>query len=64
LSAEKAGWDVADYKSDKIDGNLDALVAYYRPQVDMYRDLWQKMTGNKVKEAGLYFIDVAKWVKV
>jgi len=61
---EKEGWVIADYKSDKIDGNLDALVAYYRPQVDMYRDLWQKMTGEKVKEAGLYFIDAAKWVSV
>jgi ATP-dependent helicase/nuclease subunit A len=61
---EKDGWVIVDYKSDKIDGKLEPLIEYYKPQVEMYRDLWQKMTGEKVKEAGLYFIDAAKWVKV
>ena len=55
---------IADYKSDKIDGNLEALIAYYRPQVEMYREFWEKISGEKVKEAGLYFIDARKWVIV
>ena len=61
---EKDGWVIADFKSDKIDGNLEALIAYYRPQVEMYREFWQKISGEKVKEAGLYFIDARKWVIV
>jgi ATP-dependent helicase/nuclease subunit A len=61
---EKDGWVIADYKSDKIDGNMDALIAYYRPQVEMYREFWEKISGEKVKEAGLYFIDARKWVIV
>ena len=61
---EKNGWVIVDYKSDKNDGNLDSLVDYYRPQVEMYRDLWKQMTGEKVKEAGLYFIDGCRWVAV
>ena len=59
---EDDGWVIADYKTDKVDENLDALIAYYKPQVDMYRKFWQEMSGEKVKEAGLYFIDVGQWV--
>ncbi len=61
---EEDGWVIADYKSDKIDGNLEALVNYYKPQVEMYRDFWKEISGEKVKEAGLYFVDVGKWVVV
>ena len=61
---EKDGWVIADYKTDKIDGNLDALIAHYRPQVEMYREFWEKISGERVREAGLYFIDVSKWVVV
>ncbi len=59
---ERDGWVIADYKSDKVDGNLELLINYYKPQVVMYKDLWQKITGEKVKKAGLYFIDGGKWV--
>jgi len=61
---EQDGWVIADYKTDKVDANLDALVAYYKPQVEMYRKFWEEACGEKVKEAGLYFIDTAKWVTV
>jgi ATP-dependent exoDNAse (exonuclease V) beta subunit len=37
---EPDGWVIADYKTDKVDGNLDDLVAYYKPQVEMYRGKW------------------------
>ncbi len=61
---EEGRWVFVDYKSDKIDGNMDSLIDCYKPQVEMYRDLWQKITGEKVKEAGLYFIDGNKWVSL
>jgi ATP-dependent helicase/nuclease subunit A len=61
---EAAGWVLADYKTDKVDGNLDKLVAYYRPQVEMYRKFWKEMSSENVKEAGLYFVDARKWVAV
>lgn len=54
---EPDGWVIADYKTDKMDGNLDALIAYYRPQIEMYRKFWEEMSGKNVKEAGLYFVD-------
>jgi len=59
---EGDGWVIADYKSDKIDGNLETLINYYKPQVEMYTDFWKEITGEKVKEAGLYFIDAGEWV--
>lgn len=61
---EAEGWVIADYKTDKVDGRLDALVQYYKPQVELYREFWSKMSGEKVKEAGLYFIDTGKWMTV
>ena len=59
---EKDGWVIADYKTDKVDGNLEALVAYHKPQVEMYRKFWEEISGEKVKEAGLYFTDTKQWV--
>ena len=61
---EPDGWIIADYKTDKVDGNLDKLIAYYKPQVEMYREFWKEMSGQGVKEAGIYFVDVGKWVCV
>ncbi len=29
---EKDGWVIADYKTDKVDGNLEALVAFINPR--------------------------------
>lgn len=61
---EVGGWVLVDYKTDKVDGDLDKLVAHYRPQVEMYRKFWKEMSGEEVKEAGLYFVDASKWVAV
>lgn len=68
---EKDGWVVADYKTDVIAGQPDGtpagvykkeLVGFYRPQVEIYSRYWQKITGEKVKESGLYFTFLKEWV--
>ncbi len=61
---EHDGWVIVDYKSDRIDGNLDKLVEYYSPQVNIYRKSWDEIAGQKVKEAGIYFTSVDQWVTV
>lgn len=61
---ESDGWVIADYKTDKVNGNLDYLVNYYTPQVELYSKFWEEMTGDKVKERGLYFVDIQKWVSI
>jgi len=73
---ERDGWVIADYKTDRLPGAvldggvdgakkaLDALVDYYRPQVLLYSRFWAKITGDRVKESGLYFTSIDAWVKV
>lgn len=73
---EADGWVIADYKSDKVpaaalEGGLEAsktafddLVAFYAPQVRIYSRLWERMTGETVKESGLYFTSIDAWVPI
>jgi len=76
LFKEKDGWVIADYKTDRLpealsagggeDRNkaLQALVDFYRPQVQLYTRFWAKVTGEPVKESGLYFTRLSEWVKI
>jgi ATP-dependent helicase/nuclease subunit A len=53
---ESDGWVIVDYKTDSVPGGQpDALVDKYAPQVRLYADSWERITGEKVKEMGLYF---------
>ncbi len=56
---ERGGWVLIDYKTDVVE-DLDhqkALVAYYKPQVEFYRQSWEQITGETVIECGLFFTD-------
>jgi ATP-dependent helicase/nuclease subunit A len=55
LFEEDDGWTLVDYKSDTVTNNLPELVAFYAPQVALYRRYWERLTGAKVR-AGLFFI--------
>jgi len=61
---EPDGWVIADYKTDEINGGLQSFIDYYTPQVKVYTEFWEKITRQKVKEAGLYFTSINKWVKI
>lgn len=73
---EADGWVIADYKTDRLpealsDGGseekekaLDVLVDHYRPQVQLYTRFWERMTGEKVKESGLYFTSLDAWFRI
>jgi ATP-dependent helicase/nuclease subunit A len=53
---ESDGWVIVDYKTDSVPGGKpDALVDKYAPQVRLYAQSWERITGEKVKEMGLYF---------
>jgi ATP-dependent helicase/nuclease subunit A len=58
---EAGGWTLVDYKSDTISGNLDALVAFYTPQIERYRSVWRDLTGRPTR-AGLFFLEGAREV--
>ena len=60
---EDSGWVIVDYKTDdRTGGELAPLIEHYRPQVETYARLWQEMTGQPVKEAGLYFVHSDRYV--
>lgn len=63
---EAGGWVIADYKTNAISSpaRLSELKDYYAPQVKLYKQFWESLTGEKVKEAGLYFTSVGEWVEV
>ncbi|NOR14022.1 MAG: AAA family ATPase [Candidatus Aminicenantes bacterium] len=61
---EDDGWVIADYKTDEIKDNLEDYINYYAPQVKLYSKYWAEITGQKVKETGLYFTSVNKWVAI
>jgi len=58
---EDSGWILVDYKTDTIAGNLDELVGFYSPQIEMYRRYWETLTGRPT-EAGLYFVSTGREV--
>ncbi len=58
---EEGGWVLVDYKSDAVGGNRDALIAFYNPQIAIYRRSWERLTGRPTR-AGLHFIDTGETV--
>jgi len=53
---EAGGWVLVDYKTDRFKGGTPKHVLdKYSPQVRLYAESWESMTGEKVKEMGLYF---------
>ncbi|HEX7671041.1 MAG TPA: PD-(D/E)XK nuclease family protein [Polyangiaceae bacterium] len=60
---EGAEWFVVDYKTDSTVNRLDALTAYYAPQVRLYASFWSRLT-NAPARGGLFFVDscVERWV--
>jgi ATP-dependent helicase/nuclease subunit A len=73
---EEGGWVIADYKTDRLpaalagagpedrEKALQVLVAHYRPQVELYTRFWARMTGDAVKESGLYFTALDRWIRI
>jgi ATP-dependent helicase/nuclease subunit A len=73
---EAGGWVIADYKTDRLpealaaapeaerDRALRRLVDFYAPQVRLYTRYWAELTGERVKESGLYFTGLERWVPV
>jgi ATP-dependent helicase/nuclease subunit A len=76
LFREDDGWVIADYKTDRLpealaseafevrEKALGLLVDHYRPQVRLYSRFWAKITGERVKESGLYFTALDRWVRI
>ncbi|MEN6559677.1 MAG: UvrD-helicase domain-containing protein [Acidobacteriota bacterium] len=76
LFEEPDGWVIADYKTDRLPAAVEgagaddrekalaALAGHYRPQVRLYTRFWGRITGEKVKESGLYFTALDRWIRI
>ena len=54
-----------DYKTDvAAKENVRELLDKYRPQIQTYVDAWQRVSGEKVKEAGLYFTETDEYIPI
>jgi ATP-dependent helicase/nuclease subunit A len=54
---ETGGWVLVDYKTDRFKGGTPKhLIDRYAPQIRLYAESWERMTGEEVKEMGLYFL--------
>ena len=62
---EPDGWVIVDYKTDSVTADsVGNLVDHYRGQVNGYADTWQLLTGEQVKEKGLYLTRLNQFVTV
>jgi ATP-dependent helicase/nuclease subunit A len=62
---EEQGWVVVDYKTDASAlGGLNSLVEKYRPQVALYAEAWEAITGESVTERGLFFTGVDQYIAI
>jgi ATP-dependent helicase/nuclease subunit A len=62
---ETDGWVLADYKTDRTaERRWEELAQTYRPQLDAYRAAWEQITREPVKEAGLYFTQASRYVRM
>ena len=60
---ERDGWVITDYKTDRAAlDQLSQLTEHYRPQVDTYAQIWSDITGQAVREKGLFFTAVQRYV--
>lgn len=52
---EDGRWILVDYKTNRVDGDLQPYVDYYAPQVRVYAKAWERLSGQAVAEAILFF---------
>ena len=60
---EDDDWVIADYKTDDIGRgqSLQPFIDYYSPQVKIYAQFWERITGQPVKETGLFFTSLTTY---
>jgi ATP-dependent helicase/nuclease subunit A len=46
-----------------ISPEFAAIIDFYAPQVRLYTRFWQQITCEPVKESGLYFTSIDRWVR-
>jgi len=62
---EDGQWVLVDYKSDYIwDGNRQEKIETYKPQLTLYREALESITGKRVKETIIHFFYTGESIEV
>ncbi len=56
-------WLLVDYKTDRVDGDLQPYVDY-SPQVQVYAKAWERLSGQPVAEATFFFTHLGETCRV
>lgn len=65
LFEEEDGWVIIDFKTDSVtEDKLQMFIDFYWAQVKAYATEWEKTLGHRVKEAGLYFVQLERYVDI
>lgn len=54
---EEDGWTIVDYKTCSHSQVKSELVIHYQPQLDAYKEAWERATGAKVAKTEIFFIE-------
>ncbi|MCL7748755.1 UvrD-helicase domain-containing protein [Halalkalibacter alkaliphilus] len=63
---EEEQWVIVDFKTDRVQAeeDLNKLATHYTPQLQLYKQAWEYMTNEQVKETSLYFVTPDKTMKL
>lgn len=53
---KEGGLEVLDLKTNRIDGNLDELINYYRTQLYLYKMAYEKIAQSEIRKMSLVFL--------
>jgi ATP-dependent exoDNAse (exonuclease V) beta subunit len=40
-----------------------SIIDFYAPQIRLYTRFWSQITGEPVKESGIYFTSIHRWIR-
>lgn len=60
----EGGWRVVDYKTDRVGKDAGPWVELYAPQLKLYEEYWERVTGERVVRCGVLFVrtGTAEWI--
>lgn len=51
-------------KIRKVSPEFARVIDFYAPQIKLYTKFWSHITGERVKESGLYFTSLNRWINI
>jgi ATP-dependent helicase/nuclease subunit A len=58
------GRELSIEKIRAVSPEFASIIDFYAPQIRLYSRFWSQITGEPVKESGLYFTSIHRWVNI